>query len=48
MSYPSVTDGIVSVLPYAKGAADDNPVLMLGGATVGQAYLNAGLLMRYS
>jgi dihydrofolate reductase len=43
-SFTFVTEGIESALERAKAAAGDKDVLLAGGATVVQQYLEAGLL----
>jgi dihydrofolate reductase len=43
-SFTFLTDGIEAALEQARAAAGEKDVLLAGGATVVQQYLNAGLL----
>jgi dihydrofolate reductase len=43
-STPFVTDGIESALEQAKAAAGEKSVGVMGGASIGQQYLSAGLV----
>jgi len=42
--YTFVTDGIEAALTAAREAAGDKDVTVMGGASIGQAYLSAGLV----
>jgi dihydrofolate reductase len=42
--YTFVTDGIESALEEAKAAAGDKAVAVMGGADIGQQYIEAGLV----
>ena len=42
--YNFVTDGIESALEQAQAAAGDNVVCVMGGASIGQQYIAAGLV----
>ena len=42
--YTFVTDGIESALEQAKAAAGDKTVSVMGGASIGQQYITAGLV----
>ncbi len=42
--YTFVTDGIESALEQAKAAAGDKTVSVMGGASIGQQYIAAGLV----
>ena len=42
--YTFVTDGIESALERAKAAADGKTVTVMGGASIGQQYIRAGLV----
>jgi dihydrofolate reductase len=42
--YKFVTDGIESALAQAKTAADGKIVTVMGGASIGQQYIRAGLI----
>ena len=42
--YTFVTDGIESALERAKAAADGKIVTVMGGASIGQQYIRAGLV----
>jgi dihydrofolate reductase len=42
--YTFVTDGIESALEQAKAAAGDKNVGVMGGASIGQQYIAAGLV----
>ncbi len=42
--YTFVTDGIESALQQARDAAGDEPVVIVGGAKIGRAYIAAGLV----
>jgi dihydrofolate reductase len=42
--YTFVTDGIEAALAAAREAAGDQDVTVMGGASIGQAYLSAGLV----
>jgi dihydrofolate reductase len=42
--YTFVTDGIEAALADAREAAGDKDVTVMGGASIGQAYLSAGLV----
>lgn len=43
-TFTFVTDGVVSALEQARGAADGKDVALSGGANVAQQYLKAGLV----
>jgi dihydrofolate reductase len=42
--YTFVTDGIESALEQARAAAGDKDVSVMGGASIGQQYIAAGLV----
>jgi dihydrofolate reductase len=42
--YTFVTDGIESALEQARAAAGDKVVVVMGGASIGQQYIAAGLV----
>jgi dihydrofolate reductase len=42
--YTFVTDGIESALEQAKAVADGKIVTVMGGASIGQQYIAAGLI----
>ena len=46
--YTFVTDGIESALEQAKIAADGKIVTVMGGASIGQQYIAAGLIEEIS
>lgn len=42
--YRFVTDGLEAALDQARAAADDRDVAIMGGASIGQQYIRAGLV----